>query len=250
MRTLVRPLFFSQMMKKDGIFYLSDDALEEVCSICEISFNDISLLETALTHKSFSHETALGFPHSEKLEFLGDSVLGLVINEYIYKEYPNLNEGELAKMKGRLVSESVLAEISSSLQIGRFIQMGRGEDLNGGRARKALLEDTFEAIVGALYLDGGLEKAREFILRVFGTMFEKVEDKTIAVDYKTLLQERVQKKTRTTPDYKLSKEYGPAHDKSFIIEVYIEEKLYGKGEGENKKTAEQAAAKNALKKFR
>lgn len=234
---------------KKPLRIISADELNELQRHLGIDFKDTNLLVQALTHKSFSHENEEHPKHNERLEFLGDSVLGLVINDYLYNSYPDLREGDLAKIKSVLVSEATLSSISKSLKLGEHIQLGKGEQLSGGRERKALLEDVFEALVGAVYLDQGIDRARKFILKVFYGKFEMIKEEGFFVDYKTIFQEKVQKKKRTTPNYEIVKEEGPNHNRIFYVNAVVDGEVYGQGSGKTKKEAEQNAAHKAISSF-
>lgn len=235
--------------KKNTIFSLTEHDLQNLMKTLKVRFNDSTLLFQALTHKSYANEMGDSVKHNERLEFLGDSVLGLIINEYLYLKFNTYAEGELAKIKSVLVSDATLAERATALGLGRYIQIGHGEEKSGGRRRKALLEDVFEALIGAIYLDQGFETTKEFALRVFDETFERIREDDFYLDYKTLLQEKVQKKMRITPHYVVALEQGPDHDREFHVEVSIKNKVMGKGVGKNKKEAEQQAAKTALQRF-
>lgn len=212
-------------------------------------FQEKSLLETALTHRSYlSEPQGEGKPSNERLEFLGDSVLAVIVNEYIYGIYPDASEGTLSKMKSVLVSEAVLSRIASQLQLGDFLFMSKGEEQSGGRERASLLADAFEALIGAMYLDSGLTKTRDFLLRELGDEVVAVERGEEGKDYKSILQEVLQAQFKVGPTYKVIDERGPDHDKVFTIEVKCGQKVLGRGTGKSKKEAEQAAAAQALKK--
>ncbi|MCD6123310.1 MAG: ribonuclease III [Spirochaetales bacterium] len=207
-----------------------------------IRFKSIDLLNLAFTHRSFANESSENIENNEKLEFLGDSVLGLVTSEYLFLLLRNSNEGVLAKIKSFVVSENSLAEIAKKIKVDNFILIGRGEEYSGGRSKKALLADTTEAIIGAYYIDSGFNAARGFVLRLLLPEIEKVLENKHERDFKTLLQEYVQKKFKTHPKYRVVKKTGPDHDKTFWIEVAVQNKTYGPGKGKNKKEAEQSAA--------
>ncbi|HEY3285016.1 MAG TPA: ribonuclease III [Armatimonadota bacterium] len=215
-------------------------------SIVPVSYRDAlpgypvkaSTLGQAFTHKSAEEEG----PNNERLEFLGDAVLEIVITDYLYRHFPEFSEGELTKARVLAVSEPALADAAFKLGFGQRLRMSRGEEASGGRDRPSILSDVFEAIVAAIYLDLGLERAREFILKNLGHTLREMQDR----DYKSLLQEFTQEKLRATPSYNIISEEGPAHDKRFTAQVIIEGQIRGQGDGRSKKEAEQSAAEAAL----
>lgn len=210
-----------------------------------VRFSDPELLRTAVTHRSYLGETQ-GFESNERLEFLGDSVLGLVIAEYLFQKLQGQAEGYLSKAKAVVVSEPTLAEASRSVRLQECMLLSTGENLSGGRERASILADMFEAIVAVIYLDQGLEAAREFILRVLARPLAGVESGEHITDYKSQLQQIVQSRSKVPPRYVVVEEWGADHDKTFVIEVQIGGKPSGRGQGKSKKQAEQAAAKEAL----
>lgn len=210
-----------------------------------VRFRRYDLLNLAFCHRSYANENPDQAGNNEKLEFLGDSVLGLVVSEYLYKELSEKSEGDLAKIKSFVVSEQSLAEIAKSIRVDSFLLIGKGEENSGGREKRALLADAFEAIVGALFIDGGFKAAKKFILKQLVPEIEKVLANKHHKDYKTMLQELVQKEYRSYPRYQLLKRSGPDHAKIFWMEVVVNGHSYGPGRGTNKKEAEQAAAKAA-----
>jgi ribonuclease III len=210
-----------------------------------IRFRSPELLNQALTHRSFAHESAEPSENNERLEFLGDSVLGLAVAESLYVQLPDQPEGEMARIKSFVVSENSLSEIAKHLRVDNFILIGRGEEFSGGRSKKAILADALEAILGAYFLDSGFDLSRKFILRILVPEIEKVLENRHAQDYKSILQEHVQKRMKTYPHYKVVQRIGPDHDKTFLIEVQIGERTFGAGKGKNKKEAEQDAARIA-----
>jgi ribonuclease III len=207
----------------------------------------LDLLNLALCHRSFANESGAATGNNEKLEFLGDSVLGLVVSEHLFEELPDKNEGDMAKIKSFVVSEDSLSEIARVMKIDNFILIGKGEEYSGGRNKKALLADALEAITGAFFLDSGFKSCRKFILGYIVDEINKVLENRHKKDYKTLLQEYVQRRFRTYPKYTLVQKTGPDHDKTFWIEVKIKDKAYGRGDGKNKKVAEQKAASIAYR---
>jgi len=211
-------------------------------------FKRLDLLELSLTHRSWANEQ--GIPeHYERLEFLGDAVLGLVTAEWLYAEYPELPEGELSKRKAQLVSSNTLAKHARELDLGEALRIGVGEDRSGGRTKTSLLADSMEAVFGAVYLDGGLEAARRTILAMVESAHHE-HSKQAVTDAKTQLQEIVQALGWDLPEYRLTETLGPDHDKTFIVECrLVAGDLSGHGEGPSKKLAEQRAAADALAKL-
>lgn len=203
-----------------------------------------ALLRQAITHKSAEQE--LGLLANERLEFLGDAVLDLVVGEYLYHTYPEQAEGDLTKVKAVAVSEPVLAEVARELGVGRFLLLARGEEQNGGRSRNSILADAMEAIFAAVYLDRGFRACRDLILRLLGSRLDAIQRRQYEPDYKTVLQERIQEVHRTPPTYRVVSQTGPDHDRTFVAEVRIGKTVLGSGVGKSKKQAEQAAARQAL----
>jgi ribonuclease III len=210
-----------------------------------IRFRELESLNQAFTHRSFAHESGESAENNERLEFLGDSVLGMVVSEYLYQTLTDQAEGELARIKSFVVSEASLSEIAKRLRVDNFILIGKGEEYSGGRTKKAILADALEAIIGAYYLDSGFMPARRFVREMLIPEINKVLEDRHAKDYKTLLQEYVQKRLKTYPHYRVVQKTGPDHDRTFWIEVHIGERSYGAGKGKNKKEAEQDAARLA-----
>lgn len=207
-----------------------------------IRFRKLDFLNLAFSHRSFSNETTGNIDNNEKLEFLGDSVLGVVVSDYLFRIMPERPEGELARIKSFVVSEESLAGIAKTIKVDNYILIGKGEEYSGGRSKKAILADCLEAIFGAYYLDSGFKNAQNFILKYMIPEVNKVLENKHRKDYKTLLQELVQKKYKSYPKYSLVKKTGPDHDRTFWIEVKVKNESYGPGQGKNKKEAEQRAA--------
>ena len=207
-------------------------------------FHDVKLLEQALTHSSYANECHLGkHMDNERLEFLGDAVLEIVVSEFLYKKHPKYPEGELTRMRASMVCESTLAFCTKDLDLGKYLLLGKGEDQTGGRGRKSILSDALEAVIGAVYLDGGFASAKELVLRV---VLNDIEHKQLFSDSKTILQELVQGKYGGSLVYRLVSEEGPDHDKKFLVEARIADVAYGHGIGRTKKSAEQEAAYETL----
>ena len=215
----------------------------------KIRFKRLELLNLAFCHRSFSNENPTQIDNNERLEFLGDSVLGLITAEYLFRILPDNPEGDLARIKSFVVSESSLAEIAGELKIDNYILIGKGEEYSGGRRKKAILADCMEAIIGAYYLDSGYKLVRRFVLSCLSKEIQKVLENKHQKDYKTLLQEYVQKSYKTYPKYAVVKKTGPDHNRTFWIEVIVNGTSYGPGKGKNKKEAEQEAAGIAYNKL-
>ncbi|WP_105122195.1 ribonuclease III [Streptococcus suis] len=211
-----------------------------------IDFSDLSLLETAFTHTSYANEhRLLKISHNERLEFLGDAVLQLMISKYLYKKYPDRPEGEMSKMRSTFVREESLAGFSRACGFDKFLRLGKGEEKSGGRNRDTILGDAFEAFLGALLLDKGEKTVEEFLHKVMIPRLE-VGNFERVTDYKTTLQELLQVNGEIVISYQVVAESGPAHDKTFEVEVSADGRVIGRGTGRSKKLAEQAAAKNAV----
>lgn len=207
------------------------------------SFKNKELLTTALTHSSYGNENHC--KHNERLEFLGDSVLSVIVSDYLFKNMPSVNEGELSKIRASLVCEQSLAELAVKMKIGERLRLGRGEESTGGRKRASILSDAFEAILAAIYLDSDMETARGWLLDTMSSALKLALEGKTYHDYKTILQETIQKQGgRVT--YEIVSETGPDHHKDFVAEVLINNEKKAVGEGVNKKDAEQNAAKQAL----
>jgi ribonuclease-3 len=215
-------------------------------------FRDLGLLEHALTHRSRAHEDASGgVIDNESLEFLGDAVLGFVIADMLFTTFPTHSEGYKSKIKASIVSSTSLARLAEDIDLGRYVLLGRGEEKTGGRGKHAILADSFEALIAAVYLDGGIDAARAFILSRFGPLIEsggdQVAEADFTEDWKSALQERLQATGRGLPSYRLAAAEGPDHRKRFDIEVLIEGRVAGRAVGRSKKDAEQQAARAALR---
>lgn len=208
-------------------------------------FNNKELLLNALTHSSYANEARRGITSNERLEFLGDSVLSVIVADYLYKNFSSLPEGELTKLRASLVCEKSLCSFSRELQIGKFLRLGKGEEKNGGKERDSILADAFEAVLAAMYLDGGMEVARKHVMRFILDELKHTDDEVFK-DYKTALQEIIQRNPEESVSYFLTDEKGPDHDKVFTVEVRLNSNVIGTGKGKSKKQAEQMAAKQAL----
>lgn len=225
--------------------------LEELEKVIKYKFNDIGRLNVALTHSSFANENKLlVHKNNERLEFLGDVVLNLIVSQYLYSRFEESPEGDLTKKRATIVCESSLAFASRKLNLGKYILLGKGEESTGGRSRESILADTFEAVLGAIYIDGGLKATENFLLGIFEEeAIYAFTTGNLFTDYKTELQETLQKNTNEKIEYTVEKEVGPDHSKKFYMNVIVENKVIGKGIGKNKKEAEQMAAKQALYKM-
>ncbi|MEE1073902.1 MAG: ribonuclease III [Acutalibacteraceae bacterium] len=211
----------------------------------DYTFKNESLLLNALTHSSYANEARGGETSNERLEFLGDSVLSVIVSDYIYKQFGNLPEGELTKLRASLVCEKSLCGFSRELDLGSFLRLGKGEEKGGGRERDSILADAFEAVLAAIYLDSDLGTARKFVMNFILKELKHTDDEVFK-DYKTALQEIIQRNPEEYVTYILTGESGPDHDKLFEVEVHLNSNVIGKGKGKSKKQAEQMAAKQAL----
>ena len=241
--TMTRPLRWSGFVRKSTRVA----QYPELEPVIGYTFKQSDRLVQALTHKSFLNEPRRGVVRedNERLEFLGDAVLNLVVSEELAARNPSASEGMLSKMRARLVSEAALSQVARRLALGRFLQLGRGEELSGGREKSSLLADAFEAVVAAIYQDGGYSAARRCVLSLLEQDIRDLTENGLTIDYKTQLQERCQRLFGVLPVYRVSRESGPDHRKSFQVELTIEGKHYGVGVGNSKKSAEQEAAKVA-----
>lgn len=218
--------------------------LQEFEEKIEYVFKNKSYLKEALTHSSYANESKTKMPCNERMEFLGDAVLSIVSAEYLYTKFPNMPEGQLTKLRSSLVCTQSLSNFAREISLGEFLYLGKGEKATGGDDRDAILEDAFEALIAAIYLDGGMEPAKKHILRFLDEGIENHENGF--KDYKTYLQEIVQQNPDETLNYVLVGESGPDHNKQFEAEVHLNSNVIGRGKGHSKKKAEQAAAKEAL----
>jgi ribonuclease-3 len=227
------------------------EALDELEQYLGYRFSDRSLLETALTHRSHAHEKGQRSARNyERLEFLGDALLGFVVSDWLYRNDERAAEGVLSRRRQSVVRTSTLAETADRLGLGRAIRLGRGEERTGGRQKSSLLADTFEAVLGAIYLDGGIRAARSFVRRVLGPGLHRAsESRWTSDDFKTRLQEATQAKLQRTPRYRIVSTTGPDHALEFEVEVLLGDQVLGKGTGANRKRAEQEAARQAMRRL-
>ncbi len=212
-------------------------------------FSDLKLLNKALTHKSYANEKSENLKHNERMEFLGDSVLDILVSEYLVREFSDFAEGTLSKIRAAVVNETCLANLAQKIDLGSYLLLGKGEDLSGGRQKPSILADAFEALAGAVFRDGGLDAASKIFLPLLVEEVEKTAKSWSFRDFKSDLQEYTQNKLSCIPSYRVVREIGPDHAKEFEVVVVIKNEEKGKGLGRSKKEAEQAAAKIAIGKF-
>lgn len=218
-------------------------ALEE---ILQIKFKNREVLKEALTHRSFLNETKENIPSNERLEFLGDAVLELLVSQYLFKKFPIFPEGRLTNLRSAIVNTKTLAVVAKRLRLGDFLYLSKGEEIGGGRSNISLLADVFESVLGAIYIDAGILEAKKVLTRFIFPQISKFVKSGGYFDYKSVLQEKIQEKYRVTPIYSVLKEEGPDHDKKFYSAVFVNERKLGEGKGKSKQEAEQEAAKAAL----
>lgn len=211
----------------------------------DYQFKNKNLIVEALTHKSFKKPY-----NNERLEFLGDAVLNLIVGEYLYNKFPNSNEGELSKIRASLVNENGFTKLAKDIKLGDYIYISVAEERNNGRKKASILSDAFEAIMGAIYLESGLKAVKPIMLQLLENSYDKINLDVLFSDYKTALQEITQSQFGSIPIYKLEKSYGPDHLKEFEVSIWIDDKNYGSAKGKSKKLAQQAVAKIALKKLK
>ncbi|MDD2956045.1 MAG: ribonuclease III [Oscillospiraceae bacterium] len=218
---------------------------KELEQVIGYRFQQEKYLRNALTHSSYANEVKKNLQSNERQEFLGDAVLSIIVSDYLFRHYSHLPEGELTKLRASLVCEKALCQFARQISLGSYLMLGRGEENTGGRERSSILADAFEALIAAIYLDGGMEPAGEFVM---GFVKDVIEDhgKVTFQDYKTMLQEIIQQNPEEHVSYALVEETGPDHDKRFVVEVRLNSNVIGRGEGRSKKNAEQMAAKEAL----
>jgi ribonuclease-3 len=221
--------------------------LERLQETLGIDFNDVSLLQQALVHGSYLHENPdFVLPSNERLEFLGDSLLGFIIAEKLYLDFPDLAEGGMTKLRAALVRKETLARLASAMGLGDYLYMGCGEEGSGGRAKQSILASALESVIGAILMDQGFEPCQAFVLRLFEDEMGKAIDERLAADYKSELQEIVQARHHVAPSYRTIKAVGPDHAKEFTVEVSVNGAVIGSGSGRSKRQAEREAARAAL----
>jgi ribonuclease-3 len=230
---------------------LSSASLQDLEHLLSYRFRDHTLLSQALTHRSFVNENeGENLRNNESLEFLGDAVLGFLISSRIFRHYPGLTEGELSKIKAYLVSAANLVRLAESICLGNFVRLSRGEEKTGGRTKRAIIVDAYEAIIGAIYLDGGVDAASDFVGRQIEKFLEKLDLKQLTYgDFKSALQEQLHNLGRPEPVYRVVNEIGPDHKKTFVVQVIIHGEIFAESTGRTKKEAQQSAARLALEKL-
>ena len=213
----------------------------------KIRFKDPSLLEQALVHSSYVNENpGVAVGDNERLEFLGDAVLGIITAQELYQRFPQFNEGEMTRLRSSLVRQSALARMAKAIKLGDYLYLGKGEEAGGGRRKPANLARALEAVIAAIFLDGGLAATRKFILKLADKKLKKVPSQGVEADYKSKLQEIIQARRQPKPSYRVIEAVGPAHDRSFTVEVRVGDSVLGRGSGKSKKAAETEAARSAL----
>ena len=223
------------------------EKLKKFCKIIKVEIKDLEILKEALTHRSFLNERHKEkLQNNEKLEFLGDAVLELLVSKYLFDTYTDKNEGELTSFRAATVRTESLYEEANRLNYGKYIYMSKGEENTGGRNRPYILANTFESVIGAIYIDKGLEVVRKFLKRELFYKIDKIVKNRLDIDSKSKLQEISQEILKETPTYEIVKSTGPDHDKQFTVKVMIKNNNFGKGKGKNKRSAEQNAAESAL----
>jgi len=244
---------YAELLGLNRLVKKGDQALADLAALQQtlgISFNDSSLLERALVHSSYINENPSLAPTSnERLEFLGDAALGLIVTEKLYRDFPDCDEGEMTRLRAALIRGDTLARMARAIRLGNYLYLGKGEEASGGRNKPANLAGALEAVIGAIFLDQGSAITRDFILRLLNTELQKVVSQGAGVDYKSQLQELIQAREQQTPVYRVIKTIGPDHDKRFTVEVRVGDTVLGKGSGKGKKAAETEAARSALEQF-
>ena len=225
------------------------NALVPLQGVLCYQFKDLELLNKSLTHKSYSNEVLLSLKNNERLEFLGDSVIDLIMADYMFLTYPDLPEGSLSKIRAAIVNENSLARLAIKLELGSYLLLGKGESFSGGRQKASILANAYEALVGALFCDSDFGTTADIFLPQLIKKIDDYRDANIYTDFKSHLQEYTQHKFSCVPLYKVVEELGPSHDKQFNVKVIIRSQTLGSGKGRSKKEAEQIAAKHALSSF-
>ena len=231
---------------------MQEDRINELIPLQEAlfyTFEDLELLNKALTHKSYSNETPLVVKNNERLEFLGDSVLDLIVGDYMFLTYQDLPEGPLSKIRAATVNENCLADLAQNINLGSYLLLGKGESFSGGRQKPSILANAYEAIIGAIFYDSDFQTTADVFLPQFIKKIDSCRDACMSTDFKSDLQEYTQSRFSCTPSYKVVGESGPCHEKQFEVKVIVRSELRGTGKGRSKKEAEQNAAKEALNKF-
>jgi ribonuclease III len=238
--------------KEIGQIVQPSESLSELEAFLDYQFRDRSLLQRALTHRSFVNEhESEGMLHNESMEFLGDSVLGFLISSKIYQKFPQLKEGELSKIKAFLASAANLVRLAEKIRVGEYLWISKGEEKTGGRKKRAILVDAFEAIVGAIYLDGGVDAASSFVERQIGQFLNDMDLEEFTYgDFKSALQEYLHDRGQSEPSYRVVHEIGPDHGKTFVVQVSVNGQVVSEASGKTKKEAQQAAARLALENYK
>ena len=236
------------MLRISNFYNKMDKDFSQLQKQLSIKFEDVNLIKQAFVHRSYLNENpAFELNHNERLEFLGDAVLELAVTEYLYKNYPDLAEGEMTNLRAALVNTQMLAKISERLNFNDFLYLSKGEAKEIGRGRQYILANTFESFIGAVYLDTGYQTSRDFIFKILIPELDDIIKNKLWRDAKSLFQEAAQERVGVTPTYEVLEESGPDHAKKFVIGVYLEKELVARGEGLSKNEAQQKAAENALK---
>lgn len=225
---------------------MTDDKFQELGKLLNISFKNIILIRLAFIHRSYLNETKVKTYSNERLEFLGDSILSFLVSEYLYKKYPTFTEGELTNLRSSIVKTATLARVAQELNLGNFLLVSKGEEESGGRKNNSLLADTFEAFLGAVYLDVGLPSVQKILKNLLFPLLTKILEEKLYKDAKSNFQELIQENTKISPLYKVLSEKGPDHAKEFTIGVFAKDKLWGTGTGKSKQEGEMKAAQTAL----
>ena len=218
----------------------------ELADLLGVNFENAGLLQQALHHRSYLNEAELSVESNERMEFLGDAVLGIIVSDKLYRDYPTLSEGHLSQLRALLVRWDALAAAAERISLGEYLVLGRGEELSGGRKRPSNLAGAFEALIGAAFLDGGMARAKKLVLKLLKPDFEEIAARGVTADSKSELQHVSQTKWHEIPQYRLISSEGPDHAKLFTVEVVVGEQVMGQGQGRNKKQAELNAARQAL----
>lgn len=223
--------------------------MEELQKVLDYNFKDVNILHTALTHSSYAGSKSGEVEYNERLEFIGDSILNMIVSLELYKASCTYSEGQLTRMRANIVCEQSLYEAANRISLGKYILLSKGEENTGGRKRPSILADAFEALIASVYLDGGIKKAKKIVLCILGETISYSLDNKVITDYKSFLQEYIQKNNKGRIEYKTIREQGPDHNKTFEIALYIDDCIIGTGSGHSKKDAQQGAAKDTIEKM-
>lgn len=245
----LRKILFSFSHKRTGTDTRETTSLDSLYHTISYHFRDETYVRQALIHRSFQNNEGECRISNERLEFLGDAVLGLIVTDELYSRFPDWSEGELTKAKSYIVSRKILADKAKQIGLGQYLLLGSGEERSGGRNRHSILSDAYEALLGAIYLDGGLDKVRQFLSWQLLDDIDRLLDNKFHHNYKSWLLEHVQAEGKINPEYTVLKETGPDHEKEFTVEVHVNGQVVGRGKGYSKKSAEQQAALNAIRRM-